>query len=347
MIAPADPIVRPWIVDTTLRDGEQAPGVAFSDEQKLALAVALAEAGVDELEIGIAAMTACQTAMRRIVAERLPCRTVAWCRALDFDVNMARDIRTDGVHISVLISPRQLRAMGKDAAWSRRVATEAIAHAREHFDFVSVGLQDASRVEANKLIDWACEFAALGVDRIRLADTVGVWNPQAVSDAFASIQAACPGLRLGFHGHNDLGMATANTIAAICAGAASVDVTINGLGERAGNAPLAEVVMALLVSLDIPSRVRAESLADLSRTIAKWTGWPISPTCPVVGDGLFRHESGIHVRGVLSDPTSYEPYRPEWVGASRREIVLGKHSGAAALRYVLAESGVGASDGDR
>ncbi len=155
-----------------------------------------------------------------------------------------------------------------------------------------------------------------------------------------ALHAAADGLALGFHGHNDLGMATANTLAAVLAGAASVDVTVNGLGERAGNAPLEEVVMALRLTLKKNCGVDARQFGELSALVARASGRSLPPDKPVTGAGVFRHESGIHVRGLLADRRTYEPFAPETVGHSDTEIVLGKHSGGAAIRQVLAEKGI-------
>ena len=153
-----------------------------------------------------------------------------------------------------------------------------------------------------------------------------------------------PALALGFHGHNDLGMATANTLAAVMAGAASVDVTVNGLGERAGNAPLEEVVMALRLTLKQNCGVDARRFAELSALVARASGRPLPADKPITGADVFRHESGIHVRGLLADRRTYEPFAPQTVGHADTEIVLGKHSGGAAIRQVLAEKGIRISD---
>ena len=156
----------------------------------------------------------------------------------------------------------------------------------------------------------------------------------------SSLRAAAPELALGFHGHNDLGMATANTLAAVLAGAVSVDVTVNGLGERAGNAPLEEVVMALRLTLDKNCGIDTRRFGDLSALVARASGSPLPITKPITGAGVFRHESGIHVRGLLADRRTYEPFAAESVGHSDTEIVLGKHSGTAAIRHVLVKEGV-------
>ena len=168
---------------------------------------------------------------------------------------------------------------------------------------------------------------------------MGVWNPLQVHAVISSLAGRRGPIAIGFHGHNDLGMATANTLAAVAAGARSVDVTVNGLGERAGNAPLEELAMALQVSCRRPSGIDTRALTELSRLVARASGRPVAVSKPVVGQHVFHHESGIHVRGMLDDRRTYEPFLPERVGAGPSRIVLGKHSGTAAVRHVLNQRG--------
>ena len=336
---------RFWIVDTTLRDGEQAPGLVFSKQEKLSIARALAEAGVAEIEVGTPAMGEEEVqAIRAVVRLRLPSRLTAWCRATTSDLEAAARSGVDAVHVSLPASNLHLRGLKKSKSWVLDQMASIVEHARRDFDFVSIGMQDASRANPSFLARAAKAAGRIGVDRFRIADTVGVWAPFHVHASLSELHEAVPDLPLGFHGHNDLGMATANTLAAVMAGANSVDVTVNGLGERAGNAALEEVVMAMRVSLGRPSGVNPRRLMELSTIVAHASGRLLPPSKPITGAGVFRHESGIHVQALLADERTYEPFSPETVGRSDRQVLLGKHSGRAALRYAMQALGTPVDD---
>jgi homocitrate synthase NifV len=330
------------LVDTTLRDGEQAPGVVFAPRRRLELARRLDACGVSEIECGTPAMgEAEQEALLTLNQAGLRARLTAWCRACDSDLAAARAAGFRAVHLSVPASSILLAALKHDEAWSIRRLRELVPRAVAQFDFVSVGAQDASRADIGFLIELARTTAALGADRFRMADSVGCWTPLAVSRAVRKVVAAVPGLRVGVHMHNDLGMATANTITALEAGATDADVTVNGLGERAGNAPLEQIVMALRGMDGLACEVRSEELYALCLAVAQASGRAISPNQPLVGSDVFRHESGIHVHALLKDRRSYEPFSAAEVGRDGGlNVAIGKHSGTASLAYAFERIGV-------
>ena len=249
----------PWIVDTTLRDGEQATDVVFTLSERLQIAERLGKLGVPELEIGIPAMG--KEACRDILAIRehlrsmdLSCRLTVWCRGRDEDIVMATNMGISAIHFSLPASRLHQDSLKKSPAWVLEQIQRLVPLARRRASFVSIGAQDASRAEPDFMREMAAAAANAGADRLRLADTVGILTPTGVAAMVKGVVEAAPGLRIGFHGHNDLGMATANAYSAWQAGASDLDVTVNGIGERAGNVPLEELAMVFEGFLSMRTR---------------------------------------------------------------------------------------------
>lgn len=328
------------IEDSTLREGEQSPGVAFTVDDKVSIARLLEGIGVRALEMGTAAMGGPEEeAVRALVRGGLRMRLIGWNRGRRSDLERSFECGVDSVHIGLPSSDAHIeRKFGKSREWVVETMQELVAYAKTQQAWVSVSAEDVGRADVEFLIHYARAVAAAGADRMRLSDTVGVLDPFRTHDLFQRIAAEVP-IPLQAHMHNDYGLATANTLAAVRGGARHVHVTVNGLGERAGIAPLDEVAMGLRTHLGVDTGIRLEGLCELCEYVAVASGRPIAANKPVTGRSAFEHESGIHVDGMLKVQDSFEPFPPELVGA-RRAIVIGKHSGSAAVQHVLVSQGV-------
>jgi homocitrate synthase NifV len=331
--------------DTTLRDGEQAAGVSFTADDNLAIARALDAAGVQVIEAGIPAMgREEQEVLRRLGDAGLRAELVGWCRCRHDDVEAAVDAGLRAVHVCIPVSDLHLRdKLGRDRVWARQQITEVVSTALSRHLRVSVGFEDASRADDDFVADLAGSLRALGVERLRWADTVGVLEPHRAYERLRGLVDTAPGA-WEIHAHDDFGLATANTLSAVRAGFSWVSTTVAGLGERAGNAPLEEVAMALRHLLHHEVELDTTTFRSLACLVARAARRPLPGGKAVVGRWAFGHESGIHVAGVLGAPATYEPFDPAEVGG-RRRIALGRHAGRASLRHALRDGGVEPDEG--
>lgn len=328
------------INDTTLRDGEQTAGVAFNLQEKLAIAHLLDQIGIPEMEVGIPVMGGEEAeAIKAIVGAGLHAKLLGWNRCSIADLSASVACGLERVHISVPVSDLQLgiKFHGSRSAMLDRLKT-CMEFAQSHHLFVSVGGEDSSRADSEFLVTVASFAQEWGAQRFRFCDTVGRLDPFHTYDWIRQLTDAVT-IPIEMHTHNDLGMATANALAGIRAGARSVNTTVNGLGERAGNAALEEIVMALKEIYGIKLPIHTQRFWELSQLVAKAANCPPSLCQPVVGKNTFCHESGIHTHGLLQNTSSYEPFPPEAVGRSR-QLVIGKHSGRNSIAHVLHKAGV-------
>ncbi|WP_435335130.1 2-isopropylmalate synthase [Haloarchaeobius sp. TZWWS8] len=328
-------------LDTTLRDGEQAPGVSLTPDEKVDVATALDAAGVSFVEAGSACTGRAERAtIRKVTRQNLDATVTSFARGIEADVDHALDCDVDGVNLVVPASDRHVETK---VGSSREAVLERTSHlveyAKDHGLWVEVIGEDGSRADLEFLDQLAAASVDAGADRVCYADTVGHAGPERTAEVVETLAAHGP---TSAHTHDDLGLGVTNALAAIHAGADLVHATVNGVGERAGNVALEEVVMALSHVYGVETLDKTQ-LADLGRVVARTTGVRPAPNKAVTGANAFAHESGIHTDGTLKDDRMYEPYPPETVGRERR-IVLGKHTGRAGARAVLSEHGVEPAD---
>ena len=329
------------LLDTTLRDGEQAPGVSLTPEEKAHIARKLDAAGIDVIEAGSACTGDGERAtIERVTALDLSARVTSFCRGLQRDVDLALDCGVDGIDLVVPASDRHVT--GKvDTTREANVArtVELVEYATDHGLWVEVIGEDGSRADLDYLERLMAAALDAGADRVCYADTVGHATPERTRECVSTLADLGP---TSTHTHDDLGLAMANALVSVAAGADMVHGTVNGIGERAGNVALEEVAIALDHGYDVAT-MDLERVYDLAQLVANRTGIPLAPNKAVVGENAFTHESGIHTDGTLKDDAMYEPYPPEKVGRTRR-LALGKHAGRAGIEAALDERGVSVTD---
>lgn len=327
------------IADTTLRDGEQTPGVRFTQKQKVLLAEHLSKMGVHALDVGFPAVSSEERqSIKEIVHLGLPSQIMTLCRPLKQDIDWASECGVKNLIIFIAVSDIHINAKFGSREKVRELVDSGVSYAVGQGFTVTFAGEDSTRAEFGFLLDILTIAVRHGASRISIPDTVGVATPEYMAFLTKMIKKAFPTVAVSMHCHDDFGMATANTIAGALAGADSLSVSINGIGERAGNAPLEEVVMTLEQLYNYHTGIDTTQLRTLSQEVAEYANVPVARNKPIVGDHAFTHESGIHIHGLLNDAQTYEPFPAELIGNVRR-YVLGKHSGRSAIMALATSCG--------
>lgn len=328
------------INDTTLRDGEQAPYVAFNTQEKLDIAQKLYEAGADELEVGIPAMGKKeQDDLKEILALNLPIQIMSWNRATLSDLEASMECGLKAVDLSIPVSDILIDVKFKgDKDRLLKQLERVIIEAKKENLFVCIGGEDSSRADLDFLKEVMSLGKSLGADRFRYCDTVGILTPHRTYENIKSLSSLNL-LPIEMHTHNDFGMATANAISGFEAGAASANTTVIGLGERAGNASFEQVLMSLTRLFKKDTPINSEALKSLIATVCLASNKRVDTNLPIIGENIFSHESGIHVNGMMKSKSAYEPFTPSEVGL-KRYFPIGKHSGTSTLKYHLESIGI-------
>ena len=328
------------INDTTLRDGEQTAGVSFTRREKVALATMLVDAGVTHLEVGIPAMGIEECLTIAAIRRALPKSTLmAWCRAKKEEIKIAADLQLDWVDISIPSSAQMIEHKLKSTKETLLAQMQSCIHYAVSLGLqVCIGCEDASRADHELLVEIAKLGAIAGAKRLRYADTLGLLDPFATFEKIKLLTQSQP-LAIEIHCHDDLGMATANTLAAIKAGAKFANTTVVGLGERAGNAPLEEVVTALEECYQQQTGIHIDHFPALCEAVSKAAGRTVHGQKSLVGAQVFTHESGIHVDGLIKDVRNYQGVDPKLLGR-HHTLVLGKHSGLSSVQAVFSRIGI-------
>lgn len=328
------------INDTTLRDGEQTPYVAFNTKEKLQIAQLLCQAGADELEVGIPAMGKKeQDDLKEILSLNLPIQIMSWNRATKSDLEASLECGLKAVDLSIPVSDILIDVkFNNNKAKLLNQLEEVVTLAKKENLFVCIGGEDSSRANLDFLKEVMTLGKELGANRFRYCDTVGILTPHTTYENIKELSSTNL-LDIEMHTHNDFGMATANAIAGYEAGAMSANTTVIGIGERAGNASFEQVLMGLARLLKVNKEINTHALKALIKTVSRASNRRVDTNLPIIGKNIFCHESGIHVNGMMKSKAAYEPFNPDEVGL-KREFPIGKHSGSSTLVYHLQLLGI-------
>jgi len=332
------------IFDTTLRDGEQTPGVSLTPDEKMEIALQLDKLGVDVIEAGFPSASEGEfQAVKRIAEAGLKAEVCALARATKSDVDAAMACEVDSIHTFISTSDVQIKyVLNATREKVLKETEEIIQYIKAHGFVCEFSPMDATRTDLDFLKKVCLVAQENKADRINIPDTVGVASPYSMKKLISELKKVVK-VPISVHCHNDFGMAVANSLAGVEGGATQVHVTVNGLGERAGNAALEEVVMALHIIYKKKTGINTKLLYETSRLVSRLTGIPLQPNKAIVGENAFAHESGIHTKGVVARPETFEPLTPEMVG-QKRKIVAGKHAGRQGLKAELEAAGIYATD---
>jgi D-citramalate synthase len=333
------------VFDTTLRDGEQTPGVSLTPENKLRIAKRLDELGVDVIEAGFAAVSEGEMEAVTLIAKQgLNAEICSAARGTRGDIDAVAKSGADSIHLIIPVSDLHIEyKLKKTRGQVLQITRGMVKHAKDCGLIVELSAEDATRADVEYLKTFFKTGIEAGADRVVACDTVGVLTPERSYKLFSDLRKSLNVPVVSVHCHNDFGMAVANTIAALQAGANQFHATINGLGERAGNASLEETVVSLVALYKLKLGIKTELLYSTSQLVSRLTGVVVQPNKAIVGENAFTHESGIHTSGMLAHPSTYEPIKPELVGGTRR-LAPGKHAGSAGLKATLAGMGLAPSE---
>ncbi len=337
-----------YICDTTLRDGEQVAGIRYTPEQKVNIAKKMEEVGIESMDVGFAATSKEErAAIKAVCGLGLNMRIMSMCRVVKSDIDYALECGVGGVILFIPGSDIHIKSkFDGDIISNRKKLLESslqmIKYAKDNGLFVEFGIEDSTRTDSNVIIDIFSQAEEAGADALGTTDTIGYLTPERT---YSFIKNLTDHLHkpIGVHCHNDLGLATANTIAGLLAGGGYCSPTVNGFGERAGNAALEEVLMTLKVLYQKNIKYNTKMLFELSQMVQDYSGIKTDIFKPIVGENVYSHESGIHIHGMLKDINTYEVFDPGMVGR-KRKYVMGKHAGKHLIKHILSERDIDIDD---